>query len=489
MRKDQIRRGLHRKASHLEPLEQKNNPELGKGVISMDSRLEILQEFLDQLHGLVVVDRESNIVFIDAQYANALGYDDKEIIGLPVKQIIPNSKLPVVLESGKAIWGDVFCYLGHTSICNRWPLMKDGKIIGAVSYSVFDRLKESDNLFESLQELRGQLDYYRDKLKMYSGARYTLADIVGTSDGVVELHKAILRAGCTDSTVLIQGETGTGKELVAHSLHQESLRTHHPFIKLNCAAMPYDLIESELFGYEEGAFTGARKTGKKGKFELANKGTLFLDEVSQLTMPAQAKLLRALQEKEIERVGGTTPVSVNVRIVAASNDDLEAMVKQGTFRSDLFYRLNVVPIKIPPLRERMSDIPALVKKFVEKYGEQAGLGPVEVSPEALDLLQGYGWPGNIRELENAVERAVGLCRTGLLDISHFEWLMPKIQKPFRIANTQDPIKEAKDAAERNVILKILHETGGNITKAAEVLHMDRSLLYQKMRRLGIKYRQ
>ncbi|MDR3589045.1 MAG: sigma 54-interacting transcriptional regulator [Negativicutes bacterium] len=455
----------------------------------MDSRLEILQEFLDQLHGLVVVDRESNIVFIDAQYANALGYDDKEIIGLPVKQIIPNSKLPVVLESGKAIWGDVFCYLGHTSICNRWPLMKDGKIIGAVSYSVFDRLKESDNLFESLQELRGQLDYYRDKLKMYSGARYTLADIVGTSDGVVELHKAILRAGCTDSTVLIQGETGTGKELVAHSLHQESLRTHHPFIKLNCAAMPYDLIESELFGYEEGAFTGARKTGKKGKFELANKGTLFLDEVSQLTMPAQAKLLRALQEKEIERVGGTTPVSVNVRIVAASNDDLEAMVKQGTFRSDLFYRLNVVPIKIPPLRERMSDIPALVKKFVEKYGEQAGLGPVEVSPEALDLLQGYGWPGNIRELENAVERAVGLCRTGLLDISHFEWLMPKIQKPFRITNTQDPIKEAKDAAERNVILNILHETGGNITKAAEVLHMDRSLLYQKMRRLGIKYRQ
>lgn len=455
----------------------------------MDSRFEIMQEFLDQLHGLVVVDRDSNIIYIDAQYARAMGYDAKEIRGLPVKQIIPNSKLPVVLETGKAIWGDVFCYSGFTSICNRWPLMKDGKIIGAVSYSVFDRLKESDNLFESLQELRGQLDYYKDKLKRYSGARYTLADIVGLSGGIVELRKAILRAGCTDSTVLIHGETGTGKELVAHSLHQESLRTHYPFIKLNCAAMPYDLIESELFGYEEGAFTGARKTGKKGKFELANKGTLFLDEVSQLTIPAQAKLLRALQEREIERIGGATSVSVNVRIVAASNDDLEAMVKRGSFRSDLFYRLNVVPITIPPLRERISDIPMLVKKFVERYGEQAGLGPVEVSPEVMALLQGYGWPGNIRELENAVERAVGLCITGLLDLSHFEWLMPKIQKPFRITSTQDMIKEAKAAAERNVILKILHKTGGNKKKAAEMLQMDRSLLYQKMRRLGIKYQQ
>lgn len=457
-------------------------------MVTMDSRLEIMKEFLDQVHGLVVVDHESNIVYIEANYAKELGYDAKELIGIPVKQVIPNSKLPVVLESGKAMWGDVFCYAGHTSICNRWPLMKEGKIIGAVSYSVFDRLKESEKLFESLQDLRGQVDYYKDRLKKYSGARYTLADIVGASDGVVELRKAVLRAGCTDSTVLIQGETGTGKELVAHSLHQESLRTHYPFIKLNCAAMPYELIESELFGYEEGAFTGARKAGKKGKFELAHKGTLFLDEVSQLTMPAQAKLLRALQEKEIERIGGTAPVSVNVRIVAASNDDLEAMVKQGSFRSDLFYRLNVVPIKVPPLRERMSDIPVLVKRFVEKYREQAGLGPVEVAPEALSLLQGYGWPGNIRELENAVERAVGLCLTGLLDLSHFEWLMPKLQKPFRITNTQDLIKEAKAAAERNVILTILHETGGNITKAAEMLQMDRSLLYQKMRRLGIRYR-
>jgi len=453
----------------------------------MASRIEIMKQFLEQMRGLVVVDRESNIVFIDEQYARDMCREAKELIGLPVKQIIPTSKLPVVLESGKPILGDVFNYFGRPSICNRWPIMKDGKIIGAVSFSIFDEIKESENLYESLNELRSKVDYYEEKLKKYSGVRYSLADILGSSEGIVELRKAILRTSCTNSTVLIQGETGTGKELVAHSLHLESLRTHHPFIKLNCAAIPHDLIESELFGYEEGAFTGARKTGKKGKFELADKGTLFLDEVSQLSMAAQAKLLRVLQEKEIERIGGTTTIAVNVRIVVASNDDLEKMVKNGTFRSDLFYRLNVIPIKVPPLRERVSDIPVLVKKFVEKYGEQAGLGSVEVSLEVLTLLMQYRWPGNIRELENAVERAIGLCSSGLLELHHFEWLVPKIEM-VKITETKN-IKEAKAAAERNIILSILHTTDGNIKQAAELLHIDRSLLYQKMRRLGIKYRQ
>ena len=457
-------------------------------MITMASRLEIMKEFLDQMRGLVVIDRESNIVFIEEKYAREIGYAATELVGLPVKQVIPSSKLPVVLETGKAILGDVFYNSGRPSICNRWPLKKDGKIIGAVSFSVFEEIKESEKLYESLNELRSKLDYYKEKLKKYSGARYSLADILGSSECTVELRKAILRASCTNSTVFIQGETGTGKELVAHSLHQESLRTHQPFVKLNCAAIPHDLIESELFGYEEGAFTGARKTGKKGKFELADRGTLFLDEVSQLSMAAQAKLLRVLQEREIERIGGTTTISVNVRIVVASNDDLEAMVQQGSFRSDLFYRLNVIPIKVSPLRERMSDIPVLVKKFVEKYGEQAGLGAVEVSLEALVLLKEYRWPGNIRELENAIERAVGLCSNGLLELYHFEWLMPKIQKTLRITETQS-INEAKATAEKNIILSILQTTDGNIKKAAELLHIDRSLLYQKMRRLDIKYRQ
>lgn len=454
----------------------------------MSTRLEILEKVLTQMRGLVVVDHETKIVFINEDHAAEVGLNPAEVLGLPVKQVIPESKLPVVVESGKAILGDVFYVLGRPTVCNRVPLKKDGVLIGAMSFEVFGEIKQSDRLFETLQELHNQLDYYKEKLKRFSGARYSLVDIIGSSSAADKLRKDILKAACTNSTVLIQGETGTGKELVAHALHRESFRAHHPFIKLNCGAIPMELIESELFGYEEGAFTGAKRTGKKGKFELADKGTLFLDEISQLSMVAQVKLLRALQEREIERVGGITPISIDVRIIAATNDDLEQMVKRGSFRADLFYRLNVIPIKVPSLRERRSDIPALVERFAKKYGDQAGLSSVSVAPEVLTLLSEHEWPGNIRELENAAERAIGMCNSNFLDMNHFESIIPKI-RPGIIETKGMSLEEAKDEFEKSMILNALQSTGNNIKKTAELLRIDRSFLYQKMRRLGIQYRQ
>lgn len=454
----------------------------------MSTRLEILEKVLTQMRGLVVVDHETKIVFINEDHAAEVGLNPAEVLGLPVKQVIPESKLPVVVESGKAILGDVFYVLGRPTVCNRVPLKKDGVLIGAMSFEVFGEIKQSDRLFETLQELHNQLDYYKEKLKRFSGARYSLVDIIGSSSAADKLRKDILKAACTNSTVLIQGETGTGKELVAHALHRESFRAHHPFIKLNCGAIPMELIESELFGYEEGAFTGAKRTGKKGKFELADKGTLFLDEISQLSMVAQVKLLRALQEREIERVGGITPITVDVRIIAATNDDLEQMVKRGSFRADLFYRLNVIPIKVPSLRERRSDIPALVERFAKKYGDQAGLSSVSVAPEVLTLLSEHEWPGNIRELENAAERAIGMCNSNFLDMNHFESIIPKI-RPGIIETKGMSLEEAKDEFEKSMILNALQSTGNNIKKTAELLRIDRSFLYQKMRRLGIQYRQ
>lgn len=453
----------------------------------MATRLEILEKVLTQMRGLVVVDHETNIVFLNEEYAETIGKNPKEALGRPVRQVIPDSKLPVVVESGKAILGDVYYVVGKPTVCNRIPLRQNGVLIGAMSFEVFGEIKQSDKLFASLQELHTQLDYYKEKLKRFSGSRYYLADIIGSSSAVIKLRKDILKSACTNSTVLIQGETGTGKELVAHALHRESLRAHHSFVKLNCGAIPSELIESELFGYEEGAFTGAKKTGKKGKFELANKGTLFLDEISQLSIMAQVKLLRALQEKEIERVGGESPISVDVRIVAASNNDLEDMVRRGLFRADLFYRLNVIPISVPPLRERRSDIPALVEQFAKKYGDQAGLSSVSVAPDVLTLLSELEWPGNIRELENSVERAIGMCNSNVLDISHFEWLFPKKRNGI-IDIKGKTLEEAKAEFEKNIIVNILHSTNNNIKKTAELLHIDRSLLYQKMRRLGIQYR-
>jgi len=442
---------------------------------------EIMQQVFAHMAGMVVVDHQSRIVFVEGTYAKSRGFDPQQVIGQYVKDVIPTSKLPVVVESGKPILGDVFYYEGKTVICNRYPLIKDGILIGAMSYQVFEGV---DKLFESIQELQNQLDYYKEKMKKYAGVRYSLADTIGSSTAAFEIRTAILRAACANSTVLIQGETGTGKELVAHALHQESRRSLYPFVKLNCAAIPQELIESELFGYDEGAFTGARRAGKKGKFELADKGTLFLDEISQLSMAAQAKLLRVLQEKEIERIGGAGPIPVNVRIIAATNDNLEDMVKQGTFRADLYYRLNVIPIKVAPLRERRSDIPLLVEKFTEKYGEQAGLGAVTVAPDAMALLSEYDWPGNIRELEHAVERAINLCSCTILEPIHFEWLLPKIRNKGK-ATAGRSIQDARAASEKEIILNALQVTRGNKKKAAELLGIARPLLYQKMHRLGI----
>jgi transcriptional regulator with PAS, ATPase and Fis domain len=440
-----------------------------------------MKQVFAHMAGFVVVDHKACIVFVEENYAASQGFDPHQVVGRYIKDVIPNSKLPTVVETGKPILGDVFYYDGKTVICNRFPLLQDGVLIGAMSYQVFEA---SDKLFEAMKELQSQLEYYKEKMKKFSGVRYSLGDIVGSHPTTVAIRAAVLKAAGTNATVLIQGETGTGKELVAHALHQESRRSPYPFVKLNCAAIPQDLIESELFGYEEGAFTGARKAGKKGKFEMADKGTLFLDEVSQLSMAAQAKLLRVLQEREIERVGGVQTIPVNVRIIAATNDNLEDMVKQGTFRSDLYYRLNVIPIKVAPLRERKTDIPLLVAKFVEKFGEQAGLVAVTAAPEAMELIMEHDWPGNVRELEHAIERAINQCNGSVLTLDHFEWLLPKLRHKGKMLIGRS-IYEAKAATEKELILQALQVSKGNKKKAAELLNIARPLLYQKMRRLGI----
>ena len=442
---------------------------------------EIMKQVFFHMAGMVVVDEKSRIVFVEEAYAKSRGLDPEKVKGHYIKDIIPTSRLPVVVESGKPILGDIFFYEGKTVICNRYPLIKDGAVIGAMSYQVFEGVEK---LFDSIRELQDQLGYYKEKMKKYVGVRYSLVDTIGSSPGAIEIRTAVLKAANSNATVLIQGETGTGKELVAHALHQESQRSSYSFVKLNCAAIPQELIESELFGYEEGAFTGALKGGKKGKFELADKGTLFLDEISQLSMAAQAKLLRVLQEKEVERIGGREPIPVNVRIIVATNDNLEELLKLGTFRADLYYRLNVIPIRVPPLRERKSDIPLLVNSFVEKYGEQAGVGLVSIEDDAMDLLMEYDWPGNIRELEHAIERAINLCYFNVLELAHFEWLAPKVQKKKKIIAGKS-IQDARAASEKEVILNALQATQGNKKKAAELLGIARPLPYQKMSRLGI----
>jgi formate hydrogenlyase transcriptional activator len=303
--------------------------------------------------------------------------------------------------------------------------------------------------------------------------------IIGNSSALESVFGEVERVAPTDSTVLIQGETGTGKELIARAIHNISSRCGRPFIKLNCAAIPFDLLESELFGHEKGAFTGAIAQ-KVGRFEIADKGTLFLDEVGDIPLALQSKLLRVLQEQEFERLGGTRTHQVDVRLVAATNRDLADMVKRGEFRSDLYYRLNVFPIRLPPLRERREDIPALAEHFVEIYGRRMGKQIDHILPATISALSSYQWPGNIRELQNFIERSVIL--------SDGTVLCPPLAELRHAAGAESIEAITLKDAERDHILKVLKQTRWVVAGpngAAARLGMKRSTLYFRMQKLGI----
>lgn len=320
--------------------------------------------------------------------------------------------------------------------------------------------------------------------------------IIGKSEGLDELYQLLERVADTPTTVLITGESGTGKELVARALHGHSSRKGKPFIKVNCAAIPKELIESELFGYERGAFTGAVGS-KPGRFELANGGTLFLDEIGEIPVEMQVKLLRALQESEFERVGGIKTLRVDVRLVAATNRDLKKLIAQGTFREDLYYRLNVVPIRLPPLRERTTDIPLLVQHFLGKFNERLKKNVTGTEPEAMDLLVAYGWPGNIRELENMVERAILFCDGPELRAVDLPSELRGGTIPPRELGTEDVsiplqsglkehVKIAMSRLERELVSRALTQTHGNVTHAARLLKISRKGLQLKMKELGLR---
>jgi two-component system response regulator AtoC len=313
--------------------------------------------------------------------------------------------------------------------------------------------------------------------------------IVGASRPMLEIFKLIGKVASSDATVLITGESGTGKELVAEALHRASVRNPHPLVKVSCAALPETLLETELFGHEKGSFTGAMAM-RKGRFETANQGTIFLDEIGEMTLATQTKLLRILQEREFERIGSNTPIKIDIRVITATNRDLVAEVEAGRFREDLYYRLNVIHIDMPPLRERRDDIPALVEHFLVKYRYAPGAIPTTISEEALAQLVEHDWPGNVRELENAIERAVVLSRGNPITVQHLAFTEP----PGSAANGNGKggaggrgrFKDEVSALERQLIIEALEQADGNRTKAAKDLGIYRRLLYDKIREYGLE---
>jgi formate hydrogenlyase transcriptional activator len=352
---------------------------------------------------------------------------------------------------------------------------------------VGERTSELRNALEEIKELRDQLYQENLALKEDLDQASTFEEIVGSSTALRRVLSQVAKVASTDSTVLILGETGTGKELVARAIHNRSNRSDGAFIRVNCAAIPPSLIASELFGHEKGAFTGAVRR-RVGRFELANGGTIFLDEIGELPAETQITLLRVLQERELERVGGSELISVDVRVLAATNRDLNAAVAAGTFRQDLFYRLNVFPIEVPPLRERLDDIPLLVEYLIDRYAKKTGKTITNITKRTLEVLQAYDWPGNVRELQNVVERAIVVCECTTFSVDE-TWLRhDRCQKRKHATLVERPLGRLDAHREKEIIVEALAESKGRIAGpagAAAKLAIPRTTLESKIKALGI----
>ena len=355
------------------------------------------------------------------------------------------------------------------------------KFFGIVSSMIAQALNVQRLVEEERRRLVDENTHLRQELR----ERYDFSNIIGTSGPTRQMYEQVAQVAQTNTTVLIRGESGTGKELIAHAIHYNSLRAKKPFVKVSCAALPDTLIESELFGYEKGAFTGANAR-KKGRFELAEGGTIFLDEIGDINASTQVKLLRVLQEREFERLGGTESVRVNVRVIAATNKDMEKAIAEGTFREDLYYRLNVFTIFVPPLRDRKSDMLLLADHFLEKFSREHGKVIKRISTPAIDMLMSYHWPGNVRELENALERSVLVCDGQVI---HGHHLPPSLQTADASGTvTRVSLKDAVEGFERDLIQDALKTTRGNRAKAARLLDTTERILNYKVRNLGVDVR-
>ncbi len=457
-------------------------------VTKLKCTLQYVLESIEE--GIVVVDKQGIITMMNPAYYAVLDKKPHEVIGKKVTEVIPNTQLHEVIENGKGEMNVIQKMNGNNCIVSRIPIVKNDEIICAVGHVVFKDIKDLKRLANEISHLQHELEYYKERLRKTLGGKYTFGDIIGETKKIEEVKHIAQRTAKGGSTVLILGESGTGKELFAHAIHNGSSRCQGPFIKVNCAAIPENLLESELFGYEEGAFSGARKGGKPGKMELANGGTLFLDEVGDMPLGMQVKLLRVLQEWEIERIGGTKTIKLDIRVITATNKDLEALAASGHFRQDLYYRLNIVSIQIPPLRDHKEDIPLLCEVLLRKISLKLERFVDCISPEAMKVLKAYSWPGNIRELENILERSVNIMEEGICILpEHLAPIMRKILKPQHVEkeSTRAELVEIRYEAEKNAILKALEDTGGNKSKAALLLHVNRSVFYEKLKKYGIGY--
>lgn len=463
--------------------------ELEQDVQALEQMIELYEFCFDTAYeGVAVVDSNGYIKLFNESYARFTGVSKSEAIGKHCTEVIEGTRLPVVLETGIPERNQPHILQGQPMIVHRLPIWKGNMIIGAVGMLIFEGVSELYDTFNRAQQFfnKGGLRLSPDEQMPQRQQLVTFDQIIGESIALGEAKKRARKAAKTTATILLTGESGVGKELFARSIHSVSPYKDGPFIAINCAAIPRDLLESELFGYEDGAFTGAKKGGKLGKFELAHRGTLFLDEIAEMPMDLQTKLLRVLQEQRFERVGGSREIKVNIRLIVATNKSLEEQIEKGEFREDLYYRINVIPVEIPPLRKRKNDIPLLVSKLLEKTYKKHHLPAVELSKEAMQKLLEYDWPGNVRELANVIERIVVLAENKRIELDDLP-LHLRGGGGGVIVNEEkvEQLDELSEENEKMLYIKVMREVAGNKSKAARKLGIHRSTLYKKLKKYGL----
>ncbi len=461
------------------------------GVLKLAAQ-SLFDTFAQAAMGMLVIDREHRIVWISEGYKRflpALGHDESDFVGRRVEDVVPNTQMGRVLDTGEPMLIDLLTNQAGTFVVSRLPLRDArGEMIGALGLVLLDHPESTmQPLLAKFARLQRELDRARaqlaDQAVRERRPKYTIASFIGASDAALEVKRRARRVATSDGTVLLLGETGTGKELLAHAIHAASARAAMPFITVNIAAVPETLLEAEFFGVAPGAYTGAERKGRDGKFRIADGGTLFLDEIGDMPLALQGKLLRVLQEQELEPLGSDKLHRIDVRVIAATGRDLAAMVAAGQFRADLFYRLNVLPIRVPPLRERLADLEALVESLAEDIERRGGLPHKTLSAEALALLARHDWPGNVRELRNVLEQATLMSDEALLDAAHFASLVAA-GTPAPAADTPPPaartLPEAVAALEARAIREALAATHGNKLQASRRLGISRATLYEKL---------
>ena len=456
-----------------------------KKLETLLNQSEFFKTLLDHMQiGVIVADADGYIIYINATYARFLNIDAQAQIGKHATAVVANSRLHIVAQTGVAEINHPHEFKDIGYLVHRIPIREKERIIAVLGLVLFEDARTASRLANKLSALESKVMQYENELASLRGTHYTFNHIIGNSASIKALKKAARHAATNQFPVLITGESGTGKELFAQAIHHAGERRDFPFIRINCAAVPKDLFESEFFGYEKGAFTGAHPRGKPGKFELAHLGTLFLDEIGDLPLQMQPKLLRVLEEKVFERVGGNTIIHSDFRLIAATNQDIHRLMDKGLFRKDLFYRLDVIPLNIPPLRKRRTDILPMVERFLSNHYSDDPNPRIRITPKATASLKAHDWPGNARELQNVVEQILVSYKGGAIRRRHLPFYIFN-QNPSSTLQDDVNLKDYLRDAEKAFIARTLEAAGHNKSQAARKLGIHRTLLYRKLNKLGL----